>query len=199
MSLSVNVADNLNNLADTFSFAAGIPISTGENLDSFGDSLDNFSAWTLVFGETLSIKEKLFIDFLLTVAASDNIGNLADTLASKNLGLQAVTDSDTINNLSDSTLKTLSHDLIFLESIVGHADKVELLLEFRRAISEDTLDNWLDAVVTNFQEKLEVTVGDSMTLTDSLVKLLTIRTSLGSKAEFDDYVRKYLSDPLVGS
>ena len=198
MSLTFSGADDLNNWGDTFAAAAGMLISKSDNIDNLADTLNKFSAWSISFGDKLSIKDRLFADFLLTIDPVDDLNTWSDALAKLNLGLYKIPDSDSINNLSDLLVQRLEYRVNLGSAIVGHADKVEIEKELRLALS-DTLDNWLDAIVINPVLDLTISLADTLSMSDNIAVLLSTRATTGLKAGFDDYIRKYLNDPKVES
>lgn len=198
MSLTQTVADSMFNLADSFSFAAGIPITGADSLDNLSDALNNFSAWELRFGEKLSIKDKLFTDFLLTLDLADNLEAWSDSLTKLDLGLYSVTDENSIDNLNDLLVQRLDHRVKLGSSIVGHADKVKLLKGIRLPL-EDDLNNWLDSITINPVLDLTLSISDTLVLSDNVAILLSTRATTGLKSGFESYIRKYLNDPLVGN
>ncbi|KKL48539.1 hypothetical protein LCGC14_2324490 [marine sediment metagenome] len=198
MSLTVSAGDTINNWGDTFAAAAGMLISKSDNIDNLADTLNKFSAWSISFGDKLSLKDRLFADFLLTLDPADDLNTWSDALAKLNLGLYKITNGDNLNNLSDLLVQRLDHRIKLGSAIVGHADKVEIEKELRLALS-DTLDNWLDAIIINPVLDLTISLADTLSMSDNLALLLSTRATTGLKASFDDYIRKYLNDPKVES
>lgn len=200
MSLTQSVADSMFNLADSFAFAAGIPITGADSLDNLGDALNNLYIFKLQFEEKLSIKDKLFADFLLTLDLADNLEAWSDALSKLNLGLYTIDTGDDLSNLSDLLIQRLDHRVKLGSSIVGHADKVELLKGIRLSLGDDmNLNSWLDSISINPVLDLTLSLIDTLAMSDNLAILLSTRATTGLKSSFESYIRKYLNDPLVGN
>lgn len=200
MSLTVDIGDTLNNWADSFTFIAGMNITANESMLNMADALNNFSAWQLKFGDKLSIKDKLFVDFLLTLDLTDNLAAWSDALATRNIGLFKISAGDTVNNLNDLLVQRLEHRVKLGSAIVGHADKIEIEKELRLTLSDDiNLNSWLDSISINPILDLTLSLSDTLTMSDNIAILLSTRATTGLKAGFDDYIRKYLNDPKIGN
>lgn len=180
MSLTINVGDTLNSWGDSFGAAAGMLISKSDDVSNWGDSLSKFSAWQIQFGDKLSIKDKLFADFLLTLSLADNLEAWSDALSKLQIGLYTLDQGDSINNLNDIIVQRLDHRVNLGSAITGHADKVKIFLELRKNLSDD-LDNWQDSLQKTLAGIVN-TVQDSDSIdffTDLVTILLSYRISSG--------------------
>lgn len=198
MSLTVNIGDSLENWGDTFSAIVGILVSKSEDISNLTDNLEKSSVWLISFGDKLSIKDRLFADFLRTLDLADDLDAWSDALAKFRLGLYKIEEGDDLDNLSDLLVQRLDHRVNLGSSIVGHADKVELLKGIRLPLSDD-LNSWLDAIIINPVLDLTLSLSDTLALSDNIAILLSTRATTGLKSGFESYIRKYLNDPLVGN
>ena len=199
MALTVSVGDSINNLSDAFVLTVGMIISSADTINNLGDDLNKFGAWSISFGDKLSIKDKLFADFLQTLDLSDDLNAWSDALAKLNLGLYNISGGDSINNLGDALIQRLEHRVDFGDAIVGHADKLEIVKGILLDLSGGTLNNWLDSAVINGIENLSVSLGDTFSMSDTVAILLSVRSTTELKSSFVNYLRKYLNDPEVGN
>ena len=95
-------------LSGSMSFSAGIPIVKADNLDNLSDAENQSSAWGLPLGDQLNFYDKLFADFLNTLEVADDADNLGDAIGKLNLGLQTVSNGDSVENLADAATLVLA-------------------------------------------------------------------------------------------
>ena len=105
---TVTAADDLDSWADAMGFAMGIPLIKAESMLNLADATARFSAWVIPVGDQLNFYDKLFADFLQTLAIADDADNLGDAISKLMLGLQTVDAGDDMDNLADAATLVLA-------------------------------------------------------------------------------------------
>ena len=197
--LTLEVADDANNLADSFTKALAINLiqSAGDSLDNLGDALlKNFEYRKIISDDSLNLADTLNKIFSYRLIKSDNALNLLDNLRNV-YGLNfpfgddlnnwldslakellepdndlALNLSDTINNLVDNLLLNLSYRKLLADNMLGLADSEIVNLGYSIP-NGDSINNLGDDFFLRYGYKL--IKGDNL---GDLLDSLNIRRSL---------------------
>lgn len=204
--LTLDVADDIDNLADSFTkeLAINLTQSAGDSLDNLGDALlKNFEYRKIVGDDSLNLLDSLnkilsyrlikddnafnLSDSLRNVYGlnflfGDNLDNLDDALIKQLFGNYILDVGDSVNNLSDALVKRLNYLLDKNDSINNLVDDHRIIYH-RRYNFADSLDNWLDAVSKVLggegEEELTLSLSDNLSnLADTLLLNLNYRKLL---------------------
>lgn len=191
LNLFVEVADDADNMQDE------VALMPGEFLDYAYDTMmyDFLDAIELDFrlhrgiSDTMSMSDTISVSlaaYLQTVSVSDNAANLSDAIVLRVSGFKQVSDRlamyDSISR-SMTLAKSISDSL-------SMSDAININLSTKDASFDDSLDLWNDLVNASMTARLELTISDTMSLSDAV----STTRELGEDLR---YYRRYLNDVTV--
>jgi len=158
-------------LIDTSTLSVGVPVVIADNANNLADDLDRFSAWFLQFGQKLTLYDKLFSDFLRTEELSDDLNAWLEAVSTFTGGFNTIDESDSLNNLSDSLLKSLVYKCSKADAHLELKDALRLIDGYQLEALSNLFENrsefqstkWITTNVTISADTGETTspIGDN--------------------------------------
>jgi len=186
--IALLVEDDLNEWQDE------VAVMPGEFVDYAYDTMmyDFLDAIELDFrlhrgvSDTMTLSDAISTSlaaYLQTASISDNAANLNDAINLRVSGFKAVSDSLALYDF----IKLSMFQALSLADTLSMSDAVSVQLSVTDASLEDSLDLWNDLVSASLSAKIDQSVSDSMSQSDTV----STETELGEDLR---YYRRYLND-----
>ena len=173
MSLTLNVAEDLNNWGDAETHWAGIPVSVADDAANLADALEQESTERLQISDSFLLKADVLFNFLRALAEADSMNNWSDALTTQIEGEIGTSLGDDLDAWADALNLFVTQNLQVADMNASMEDFIRLVVSLRLILA------------------------DSMTLSDSHTLQLAASDQTLSIADTAEFLLDSLTQVLV--